>query len=158
MKSGLLVSDDILHKVIKDELKSAEENVILDGYPRNIKQAQSLGELKGRFPVKIAIHIDVDRQLLIKRLGGRRSCLNCNSVYHIIDYPSQDEKICDNCGGSLVQRSDDHLDKINIRLSTYESETIPVLEYYKELDLYTRIEGNKSPNTVFSQIEQVLRK
>jgi adenylate kinase len=157
MAGGGLVSDEILFKVLKEELySSTSSRVLLDGYPRNISQAGTLASLDG-IVVGCAIHIDVQRSELIDRLSGRRTCSSCSSTFHTRSNKPKRDGICNKCGGELVQRPDDVADKVAVRLDVYDTVTKPVLDYYRKLGLYERVEGTGDTDSVYQKLRVVLK-
>lgn len=155
INEGNLVPDDVLLGVLKAELSGKEDKlVLLDGYPRNLQQAKTLETLKSNYPVSNVIHLDVGSELLMKRLTGRRVCSGCGASYHMISMPPAKEGLCDRCGESLYQRKDDREDKIRTRLEVYDRETSPVLDFYKEKDLYTRVNAEGPASDVFKQLKK----
>lgn len=157
MARGELVPDKILLEIIKEELSTkTDKNVILDGYPRNVSQAETLKTLEDYYPVKGCIHLDVRRDVLIERLSGRRVCGNCQSTFHVTASPSKVPGVCDKCGKDLVQRADDEPKSISVRLDVYDQNTQPVLDFYKGRNLYCRINGYGQPIDIFNEIKAVI--
>lgn len=151
MESGRLVSDDILLAVVDQELERAgKRHVLLDGFPRTLKQAEALAD----HPVSGVYHIDVSEADLIERLVGRLVCAHCGSTYHSKNRPPKQAGICDRCGEGLSTRADDERAKVQVRLSVYEEQTKPVFEFYQDLGLYHRIDGSRAPSLVLSDLEQ----
>lgn len=158
MAEGKLVPDDVLLGILQSELEAAgSQNVLLDGYPRNVAQAKSLQEIVGDRGLAAVIHLEVDKALLIDRMSGRRTCLNCGASFHLLTSPPQQAGICDRCGSEVVQRPDDHEDKVRVRLDVYERETSPILDFYKHLNLYHRIDGSQSTEKVYETLAGLLR-
>ncbi|MEZ4740938.1 MAG: adenylate kinase [Bdellovibrionota bacterium] len=157
MKRGDLVSDDILFDVIQEELGSkADENVLLDGYPRNIKQAETLQTIAQERPIQAVVHLDVARDVLIERLSGRRTCPECSATFHVSLNPPKVDGKCDRCGGALVQRPDDSKESVQVRLDVYEKNTKPILDFYRGQGIYKSIDGTGNTQSVFSRLEAVL--
>ena len=155
--SGMLVSDEILLELLKQELgQCRSDKVLLDGYPRNLSQAATLDSIEFA-TVDRVIHIDVNREELIARLSGRRTCLGCGASYHLTSNRPKQDGTCDKCGGELVQRPDDVEDKVVYRLEVYDSMTLPVLEYYRSRGLYHRVDGCGKTSSVFSRLEAELQ-
>lgn len=153
MAEGKLVPDDILLDILSAELGDvSKEKVLLDGYPRNIAQAKTLKTLADKYPVKAAIHLDVDEDLLTSRLIGRRVCGSCGASFHVEFNPSSEGDDCDKCGGQLLQRPDDDTEKVKVRLGVYASETMPVLSFYRDEELYVRVDGNGGTEEVFERL------
>lgn len=157
---GLLVPDDVTNKIVEDRLSKddCKDGFLLDGYPRNVVQAESLGKYLGNKGLKIdhVLNIIVDRDELVKRLSGRRVCPSCGATYHIVTKPPKVEGICDNCGEKLIQRTDDNIESVLKRLEVYEDETKPLVEYYGKLNLIRNIDGNKPVNEVYKEIQALI--
>lgn len=158
MARGDLVSDDVLLEILRAELgTNSAETVILDGYPRNVAQAETLKRvLEEVHPVKGCVHLDVDREELIARLSGRRVCSSCGSSFHVTANPPKASGVCDKCGGQLIQRPDDDAKSISVRLDVYERNTQPVLDFYRDRGLYCRVKGTGSPAEIFRQLQDVI--
>ncbi len=159
MDAGQLVSDDIVLAMIGERLSQADarQGFILDGFPRNLAQAQALEVLLVglRKPLDLALLIDVEVDTLLQRLSGRRTCQSCNCVYNIYTTPPKMDGRCDKCGGSLRQRADDTEETISNRLRVYESQTLPVVEYYRKLDKLRRVQGVGEIKDVFKAVARV---
>jgi len=160
MSAGELVPDDVLLQILMAELLDKKDQVVLlDGYPRNLAQAQTLQEMskaKSK-PIRGAIHIDVATEQLVERLSGRRTCGNCGASYHVVYSPTKKDGICDRCSGATVQRPDDQEDKVKVRLRVYEDNTKPVLDFYQERDLYRHVDGSGAVIEVNHRISQTIR-
>ncbi|WP_434578444.1 adenylate kinase [Thermoanaerobacterium thermosaccharolyticum] len=156
-EKGLLVPDDVTNKIVEDRLSKddCKDGFLLDGYPRNVVQAESLGKYLENKGLKIdhVLNIIVDRDELVKRLSGRRVCPSCGATYHIVTKPPKVEGICDHCGEKLIQRTDDNIESVLKRLEVYEDETKPLVEYYGKLNLIRNIDGNKPVNEVYKEIQ-----
>ena len=154
MAAGNLVSDEIVLDLIRFSLDSpsSQSGFILDGYPRNINQAESLDELLSLInqPLDHAVLIDVNADTLTKRLSGRRMCSLTGKVLNI--YYSNESEIdeCLNAGGELIQRSDDNLESITNRINIYREQTEPLLEYYKSRGLLITADGNGDIDKVYN--------
>lgn len=158
MERGELVPDDVLFKILEAELNAvpAEKTVLLDGYPRNTSQAETLETLKAKHPVKAAIHLDVPRDVLIERLSGRRVCSSCGATYHVSSSPAKKDGVCDKCGGELTQRKDDKPESVAVRLDVYEKTTRPILDFYKAKSLYKKVEGNGQPTEIYDRLSRII--
>ncbi len=146
MDAGNLVSDDIVLGMIRERLQEddAQNGFILDGYPRNLSQANSLDALLAEIdqPVDAGLLIDVEFDVLLKRLTGRMSCKSCNTVYNRYFSPPKTEGICDKCGSTeLFHRADDNEETIRNRLTVYEKNTAPVIGFYADKGLLKRVNG-----------------
>jgi len=162
MDAGQLVSDDIVLGMIEERLKEADaqKGFILDGFPRNLTQAASLDELleKTGQPLQGALLIDVDFDVLMKRLTGRLSCKSCGAVFNRYTSPPEVEDVCDKCGGELYHRADDNEETIGKRLATYENETAPLIEYFKSKDLLLSVQGVGDINEITNAVKAELQK
>jgi adenylate kinase len=161
LASGELVSDDILAKVIKDRLclNDCVGGCILDGFPRTLPQAQLLEKIAQEDGNRIVvIKIDVPRELLLRRLSGRRICKRCNSIYHVEFKPPRVDEVCDLDGEPLFTRPDDSIEVIQQRLQLYQEKTKPLLDYYGESNRLYRVDGTGTPENVFSRIAEIVAK
>jgi adenylate kinase len=134
MQTGALVSDFVVNEMVKERLSEADavRGFILDGYPRTLDQAESLGAwLKGRGVREVVIHLAVDYNVIIARLTGRRQCPRCGTLYNVSSHPPRVEGVCDLDGEALIVREDDKEAVIRGRLEAYERQTRPVLEYFR---------------------------
>lgn len=158
MERGELVPDDVLFSILAAELKMVppEKIVLLDGYPRNISQAETLETLKDRHPVKAAIHLDVDQATLVERLSGRRVCGACGATYHVTSNPSKIPGKCDKCSGELIQRKDDKPESVVVRLQVYEKTTRPILDFYEGKGLYKRVDGKGLPSEIYDRLSRLI--
>lgn len=158
MDNGRLVPDDVLLGVLRAELAKLDgQDILLDGYPRNIAQAKTLEELRESYPVAGVIHLKVGRDALLERLSGRRVCDSCGATYHTKYSPVLDDT-CTQCGGTVVQRPDDSAEKVATRLDVYEKETLPVLDFYRAKGIYNEVDGDADTEKVFKQVKEVLKK
>jgi adenylate kinase len=159
MEKGQLVPDSVTIGMVEEVLKSGNKDFILDGFPRNVAQADALDELLKRLNLSLgkAIFLEVPMSILEDRLTGRRVCKNCATVYHISSKPPQKPGICDSCGGEVIQRNDDKADVISTRLKTYEEYTSPLKDYYKGLGKFVSVDGNRDPKLVFGDILNQLK-
>lgn len=160
MKSGGLVSDDIINSLMEEYIKGLSDGFLLDGYPRTLGQASFLDNFlenigKG---LNIALAIDVEDEEIIRRLAGRRYCPRCGRGYHIIYDPPKNDEICDNDGEKLIQRDDDKPDTIRERLRVYRERTAPLLDYYRDKGLLEIIDGSGSIEEVHGLVLQVLER
>ena len=156
MAAGNLVSDEIVLDLIRVSLDSpsSHSGFILDGYPRNIAQAESLDELLTAInqPLNHAVLIDVDSDTLVKRLSGRRMCSLTGKILNIY-YSNQSEiDECLSAGGELIQRSDDNIESITNRINVYREQTEPLLEYYQSMGLLIIADGNGDIDQVYKRV------
>ena len=159
MKEGKLVPDPVLFKILTAELGANKGKVILlDGYPRNLSQAQTLAEMAATYPVKGCVHLDVARNELVARLSGRRVCSNCGASYHVRYNPPKADGACGKCGGKIVQRPDDSEEKVAVRLEVYDKDTKPVLDYYRGQNGYHRIDGEGDTEKVYKDLKALIER
>lgn len=132
MESGQLVPDEILIGIIQDRLaqEDCKNGFILDGFPRTIPQAEALDKMG--VEIDAVLDIEVADEDIITRMSGRRVCESCGSSYHVLYKQPKEEGKCDICGGTLVQRKDDHPDTVKERLDVYHTQTEPLKEYYSK--------------------------
>jgi adenylate kinase len=154
MDAGKLVPDDLVIGLIKEKLKGLKGGILLDGFPRSLEQAQALDKF---FHVEMAVDLEVDPEVLIKRLTERRSCKACNSVFHLEFNPPKKKGVCDKCGGELIQRSDDTEKVVRERFITYTERTAPLTEYYRKKGVLKSVDGMGSIDDVYKQIAKVIK-
>ena len=146
MEKGLLVPDELVIALVRERLskKDAKSGFILDGFPRTAEQAESLdktlAELK--MPLDLVLYFKTTLPVIIRRLSGRRICGQCGKNYHLTNFRSKVAGICDVCGGKLVQRPDDKEETIENRLRVYESQTEPLIDYYKKKNILHEVSGD----------------
>lgn len=162
MDKGQLVPDSLTNDLVKDRLSQADckNGFLLDGFPRNIAQAQALDEFlkENNEALDAVLDIDVKPEVLIDRIVGRRVCKNCGATYHIKNNPPKQDGICDKCGGELMQRADDTYDTAYSRLKVYDEQTAPLLDYYRGQHLLKSVNGDQDFAKVFEDIKKVLAK
>ncbi|MDD2568074.1 MAG: adenylate kinase [Clostridia bacterium] len=160
ISKGQLVPDDVILAIIKDRLlqPDCKEGFLLDGIPRNIKQAEALDAILAEMDITLdgAISIEVSPEILIDRLSGRRVCSDCSASYHMLYSPPVKDGVCDSCGGKLYQRNDDNEATIKNRLKVYEEQSLPVSKYYKDKGILIEINGEQPINLVLQDIAKSL--
>lgn len=158
MKSGSLISDEIVNRLLINALSNITKPFILDGYPRTISQALKLDEILDSLnkSVDVVVYLDVEEELAMKRATGRLSCKSCNRIYHKYFSKPRVEGICDDCGSSLISRADDTPDTFKVRYDTYMSNTKPLLDFYSNKNILVRVDANKEADETFSEIEKVI--
>jgi adenylate kinase len=156
MGKGSLVPDQLVLKLIDARLDhpDARTGFILDGFPRSVPQAEALaGMLKQRGEtISKVVAMNVPDDELVKRISGRRTCRNCNEMYHVIFDPPAKPGVCNKCGGELYQREDDHEATVRNRLQVYNNATKPLLDYYGKAGLLSQIDGMGRPEEILSRI------
>lgn len=155
LASGALVPDDITIAIVRERLaeKDCENGFILDGFPRSLAQAEALDEFEN---IDFAVNIDVDREVVVKRLSGRRFCPNCNGTFHISSL--ENEKVCPHCGSALIVRADDSEATVRERQKVYDSTTRPLLGYYEKQGKLLTVDGSGSVDEVYGRLLAVLKK
>ena len=153
MDDGKLVPDEVVIGIVKERLgeDDCKKGFILDGFPRTIPQAEALDAMG--VDIQYVINIDVADETITRRMSGRRVCENCGRPYHIESLKPQKDGVCDDCGGTLVQRKDDHPDTVLARLAVYHKETEPLADYYRKQGKLVNVEGR---NTVAETTAAVL--
>ncbi len=157
---GQLVPDDVTDRMVKERISQDDclNGYLLDGYPRNIHQAQAVEAMSNDIdrPIQLVINLVVDYDQLIRRITGRRMCKNCGEIYHIDTKPSKVEGICDVCGGETYQRSDDNEKELQVRYEIYEKETAPVIDYFREKGLVKDVNAAQAVELVFKEVMDIL--
>lgn len=152
MDAGGLVPNDLIIGLMKEKIMGLDK-IILDGFPRTIEQADALAE---QIDIDIAINIDVADEELISRLTQRRSCPDCNAVYHLTNKPPVKDGVCDKCGGKLYQRDDDKEETVKNRLEVYRKNTFPLIEYYEKRGKLVTIPGVGDINDIYAKVKKSL--
>ena len=160
LDKGQLVPDELTIDLVWDRLskEDCKKGFLLDGFPRTINQAEALQKGLEERGLKLdkVINIDVDKNILVKRLSGRRVCKNCGETYHIDNKPTLKDGVCDKCSGEVIQRADDNEKTVLDRIEVYEKQTFPLIDFYKNLGLILTVDGTLSIEDVFSQIKESL--
>ena len=148
---GLLVPDDVVIGLVKQRLgeEDCKNGYLLDGFPRTLEQAEALSKFSD---ITYAINIQVDSDMVIDRIAGRRMC-KCGESYHISWYNSDK---CQKCGSVLYQRDDDKEDTVKARLEVYEKQTAPLIDYYNSKGALRNVDGKKGMEEVFEDIAEIL--
>ncbi len=161
MDAGKLVPDAVTIGIVKERLAKpdCEKGFILDGFPRTVDQADALSKILPEIGLKLTrvLNINVPAADLIERAVGRRICKKCGATYHIKFNPTKVEGVCDECGGELYQRADDSEATMKNRLSVYEAQTKPLIDYYQKAGLYTEIDGRQPIEKVTKDLVNVLK-
>jgi len=152
MDAGDLVPDKVVNAIV-DEALSQADGFVLDGYPRNLEQAE---ELEGMTDLDVILSLDVSREELVDRLTGRRVCDDCGANYHVEFSPPEEAGVCDECGGDLIQRDDDNEESVRNRLDVFDENTQPVIAHYEDDDAFVAIDGEQTPDEVWADIEAAI--
>jgi adenylate kinase len=156
MDRGQLVPDEFVLKLIAERFrkKDAHGGFILDGFPRNVSQAEALAGGLERAGIKLdkVVAVMLPDEEVVKRISGRRTCKNCAAMYHVVFEPPAKPGVCDKCGGELYQREDDAEETVRERIKVYEATTRPLLDYYGRLGLLAQVDGMDRPDQVEKQI------
>ena len=157
---GDLVPDEVICDVIMERIDTpeSEDGFILDGFPRTLGQAEVLEEALGRRgrSLTAALLIDAPAEEVIRRLSGRRICVENQHVYHVEFDPPKEDGVCDQDGSRLIQREDDKPETVRKRLAVYHDQTEPLIEWYDERGLLRRFDGTRKPEEVHSHIRATL--
>lgn len=160
MEAGELVTDDIVLDIIEERLKEPDAlyGFILDGFPRNIPQAEALDNMLNTVyqPLEKIVLINVDFDVLMKRLTGRRTCADCGQMYNVYSSAPILSEVCNDCGGKLIQRADDNEETMRHRFKIYNSQTEPLSAYYQQQGKNINIEGVDNIDTIFERLETLL--
>lgn len=160
MDQGLLVPDELTVKILLDRVAQPDcvNGYVLDGFPRTIPQAEVLDKALNELGDQIdyAINVEVPDENIIRRMGGRRACLNCGATYHIEHIPPKAEGICDTCGKELVLRDDDKPETVKNRLEVYHNQTQPLIEFYNAKGVLKNVDGTVDMKDVFAAITTIL--
>jgi adenylate kinase len=160
MERGELVPDEVIHDIILERFaqKDMENGILMDGYPRTLAQAEDLDTILASLGKKVdcVLNLELDEQVLIGRITGRRTCPNCKAIYHIQNMPPKVEGICDICGSQLVTRKDDTVESLRVRLDAYHESTKDVIGYYEKQGIVKNINADQSVEKVFEDITEAL--
>ncbi|MBQ1826549.1 MAG: adenylate kinase [Erysipelotrichaceae bacterium] len=160
MNKGALVPDEVIHDIIVERLSQDDVNdgFLFDGYPRTLAQAEDLDLILKQINKKIdrVINLDIEDEELIKRITGRRLCPTCGEIFNIYYKAPAKEGICDKCGAKLIQRKDDNLESLTVRLEEYHKNTQPVIEYYEAAGIVSHINAKQGVDEVYEDIKAAL--
>lgn len=152
MRRGALVPDATVWEMVceRSGCLRCGGGFILDGFPRTLKQAESLKRLlEGEeIPLSAVVNYALPTKEIVARLSGRRTCERCRAVFHVLDRPSKVEGVCDHCEGKLFQREDDRPEAIEVRLEAYDQSTAPLIAFYGKLGLLLSVDASGSPDEI----------
>ena len=161
MDKGALVPDDVTIRMVEDRLNDSDvdKGYILDGFPRNIAQAQALDEILAKKGEKLdaVVYVITDDDIIIDRVTTRRVCEKCGASFNVKFKPTKTEGVCDLCGGKVVQRADDNEETVANRLKTYYENTQPLIDFYEKKGLIVEGDNGKDSDTCIAQIETGLK-
>ncbi|MDP4161685.1 MAG: adenylate kinase [Bacillota bacterium] len=160
MDKGELVPDEVTIGIVRERLskEDCQNGFLLDGFPRTVPQAEALESMLNDLNKKIdyVINIDVDQDILMERLTGRRICKSCGATYHLVFNAPKVEGVCDRCGGELYQRADDNAETVQNRLDVNIQQSQPLLNFYETKGYLRNIDGQQDIHKVLADIEQLL--
>ncbi len=161
IQAGKLVPDDVVVELMRERLKAGDcaKGFILDGFPRNVVQAEVLEAMLKKLgsQVDAVISLEVPEEELVRRLSGRRTCSQCGRGYHLDFSPPKAEGICDHCGGGLIQRDDDQERTIRHRLQVYRDQTAPLIDFYRKKGVLQTVSGTGPVDAVFEKVAAIVK-
>ncbi len=149
MDAGKLVPDELVIGLIEEKLKGLKGGFLLDGFPRNLEQAKMLDHIAN---INLAVDLQVNEDEIVQRINKRRSCKQCNAVYHLEAKPPKVEGKCDQCGSDLYLRSDDSEPVVRERLKIYKERTLPLVKFYSDRKMLISVNGQGNIDEVYSRI------
>jgi adenylate kinase len=162
MDKGLLVPDGLVAEMLLKRFDQADikNGFILDGYPRNLSQAEKLDQIlsKKNMDIDLAIYLDTSDPVIIQRLTGRLVCVSCGANFHVTNMPPEKEGICDHCGGRLYQRNDDKEETVKKRIEVYKQETASLIDYYRNKQKLHTFCADADAELVLNQILDLAQK
>ena len=161
MNKGQLVPDEVILAMVENRLlePDASAGFVLDGFPRNLPQAEALEKMLESLGKHInrAIYFGMEEDKIVERLSGRRVCIDCGETYHLQNNPPAKDNLCDKCGGQLYQREDDKPEIIQERLDTYNRNTAPIIDYYRKKDYYLAVNADDDIEAIRDNLRRELR-
>jgi adenylate kinase len=162
IEAGELVPDEVVCGIVEQRIgqPDCQRGFVLDGFPRTLAQAEFVDrtlQAKGKGN-PLVLDIQVDRDLLVKRLTGRRTCSVCGEIYNVYFNPPKVEGVCDKDGGKLLQRVDDREETILQRLVAYEKQTSPLIDYYRRKGVLREVDGNRGAELIAKELIDFLGK
>ncbi|HEY2828907.1 MAG TPA: adenylate kinase [Thermoanaerobaculia bacterium] len=159
MKSGALVSDDLILGIVDDRFGKADmqKGFILDGFPRTLVQAEGLDKIVGNGGERLRVtELLVPDDAIVRRISLRRTCPSCGAIYHLENNPPAADSVCDRCGAEVIARADDTEEAVRKRLDAFHRDTVPVADFYKSKSVLREVDGIGPIDEVFERIEQSL--
>lgn len=161
MNAGQLVPDEVTIGIVRERLQKddCKSGFLLDGFPRNVAQAQALDQMLAGLGKKIdtVLNFQVPEDELILRLSGRRVCQSCGTTFHMAFAPPKTDGICDRCQGSVIQRKDDSEETVRKRLAVYTEQTLPLVDYYSKKQILKILPGVGTIEQISSKLDQILQ-
>ena len=156
VEAGKLVPDDVIIGIIRERLSQDDcrDGYILDGVPRTIGQAETMESMG--IKIDCALSIEVDDDVIVDRMSGRRTCKDCSQTFHVVNNPPKNEGVCDSCGGELTIRKDDAPETVKARLATYHKETEPLKDFYAERGLLRTVDNQPTIELTTAEIKKAL--
>jgi adenylate kinase len=162
MDRGDLVPDEVTVAMVRDRLSEddAQEGFLLDGFPRNVPQAEVLKKMLAEFgtALDVVLNLVVDDEEVVRRLAGRRTCRSCGKVWHVLFDPPAVEGVCDVCGGELFQRDDDREETIRHRLEVYQEQTAPLISFYADEGILQGVDATGPVEEITQRAMSALRR
>ncbi len=157
MDAGELVDDEIILGIIKERVSrdDCQRGFILDGFPRNINQADEFEKI-GIEGKELVLYFDISDEEIIKRLSSRRVCSKCGAIYSLLIFPPKKEGVCDKCGGKLIQRDDDTPEVIKKRLEVYKAQTFPLIDFYEKQGSLRKINAEGNIEEIFASVCDII--
>jgi len=159
---GCLVPDEVTISMVSKRLaqNDCQKGYLLDGFPRSLPQAKAYDEAMEKTVQKVdlVINLVIDEEVLASRIVNRRICKDCGAIYNLTKDACAHTGVCEKCHGQLYQRSDDTIEALKKRMSSYEKETAPVVEYYRNKGIVYDVDASKSKNDVFSAVDEIIKK
>jgi len=152
MDAGELVPDELILAMVREHVQG-QERIIFDGFPRTLAQAKGLEEIS---PIDAVIFLELDRDTVVRRLSARRVCPKCGALYNLLTQPPKRDEICDVCGTKLIQRDDDKPEVISRRFDVYMQQSAPLVGFYEQQGLLTKVDAAQPPEAVYQQVVEAL--
>jgi len=161
MKSGQLVSDDIVNELVAERFRGKDrpENFMMDGYPRTLEQVRFFENVlqEQRLGLDKVVFLEIGDEEAVRRICGRRTCPKCKATYHVESKPPKKPGVCDQCGTPLEQRADDKEETVRARLRVYRASTANVAPYYQQRGLLRQVAGEGDIETIYKAVEKALK-
>ncbi len=159
MAEGKLVDDDTVNGLVFARLQDETQDVLFDGYPRTLQQAEALQDFisSKTFTLGSVVHVEVPREVLEARVVGRRVCTGCGEIYHLVAKPPKQDGVCDLCGSPLKHRSDDTAEAFRKRMDEFDSTFLPLLGFYGRQPGFRTVNGGQAPDRVFETLQAIFK-